>query len=153
MSHIGDKAFIWWESIQENTGAKARLRRCTTPLEAGLEPVVVKLRSMIGCNTYNIDRIATIAGVLACVKSNTCASSVAAQIGTPQDHPLYSPLRLKRLFAVETEEDSLRMFRRLVAMAGNSLDVKDLADSIYDWTDENRGIKRRRDWSLQYYGG
>ena len=47
----------------------------------------------------------------------------------------------------EGAEDRLMAFRRLVAIAGNTLPIRDLADALLlTWSE-----KRRREWILEYW--
>ena len=55
-------------------------------------------------------------------------------------------LRFRRLLEAAPGDDQLTAFRRMVALAGGSLPLRDLARSLLDWNDE-----RRRRWIYDYW--
>jgi CRISPR system Cascade subunit CasB len=106
-------------------------------------------------------RIALIAGVLAHVRDHgegRRSAGLARQLGrASNDPPLMSELRFKRLLKAKDEADLLRQWRRAVALAGNELDVAQLADDLLAWQIElgappvraTDGVRFR--WANDYY--
>jgi CRISPR system Cascade subunit CasB len=154
---IGAKAAGWWQGLQPaytpggrpgDRGALARLRRCATLLEAASEPATIALCRRLEGRERDLDRAALIAAVLAHVRKDNPSMTVARQIGRQQDNSAaMSDLRFRRLLGAETDDERLTAFRRLVAIAGRTLNVSDLAASLWHWGDE----RRRLAWIYAYY--
>lgn len=154
---VGPKAAGWWHDLQPSDtrgggpgdrGALARLRRCATVMEAASEPATIGLCRRLGGNEGDLDRVALIAAVLAHVRADIPGPRVARQIGRQRDgSAVMSDLRFRRLLQAETEDERLAAFRRLVAIADRTLNVSDLAGSLWNWSDE----RRRRAWIYAYH--
>lgn len=157
--HPADAAAAWWHGLQPDpeTGrpgdraALARLRRCATLAEAMCEPAAITLfRRMGAAGPAALPRIATLAVVLAHLREDLREGRVARRLGP--DNPevpetaRMSPLRFRRLMEATPGDDQLMAFRRMVALAGGSLPLRDLARSLLDWNDE-----RRRRWIYDYW--
>jgi CRISPR system Cascade subunit CasB len=162
-------ARTWWRALQRtlsngkpnpraDTGALARLRHCATPLEAMTEPATLDLfhrlrrdNSLARDNPRDLARVAVVAMVLAHVREDASGHKSAIQaVGHPE--PKLSPLRFRRLLACRDDDDSAcedlaREMRRFVALAGQTVNVGDLARSLLHWTDRTRA-----QWAFQYYG-
>lgn len=144
---IGTKAALaydWWWELQPreadghrgDRGALARLRRCTTPLEAAAEPVTHALFRLLKYDRpeWHLSRIAVLASVLAHVREN-CGQKIAEAIGKPPNGtaPLISSLRLRRLLATKEDDKIMIAFRRVVARLHHTANVSDLAKNILLW--------------------
>ena len=159
-------AATWWRDLQpdpvrKNPGdragdraALARLRRCATIAEAMQEPATLALfRRLSATQHSDLPTIALTAAVLAHVRTDSAKTApgqhVARQVGpTSLDEPntaTLKPLRFRRLMEAEGE-DRLAAFRRLVAIAGGTLPVQDLAAALLDWS-ESRRIR----WVFDYW--
>jgi CRISPR system Cascade subunit CasB len=89
----GAKARAWWENLQPsksgeerarggNRAALARLRRCSTWVEAATEPEMALLFRQIGRRQERrLPRVAVLAAVLAHVRSDE-ASNLASSVGS-----------------------------------------------------------------------
>ena len=152
-------AVSWWRDLQPDPERQypgdratlARLRRCGDIAELMLEPATIGLfRRVEADRADDLPLVALAAGVLAHVRADEPAILVARQIGPDNpDKPetaLMKPLRFRRLMEAETPDERLIAFRRLVALARNTLSARDLAGSLLGWTDE-----RRRRWALAYW--
>lgn len=164
---VGAVAFAWWSSLQPqpqhdgrrrgDPGALARLRRADL-IAAAMEEVTIDLARRLARAwklppDLLLERSALIAAVLAHVRDNDSrkvAAVAGAKIG--DDRRVLHPLRLRRLFAARTPADCLTAFRRLVALLGKQASVSDLAESLLDWPDIERGDRRRTRWACDYYG-
>jgi CRISPR system Cascade subunit CasB len=161
--------FGWWASQQPydrsgkpnprcSPAVMARLRRVATLQEAALEPATLELHARLGgrgrSNLEALEGTALVAAVLAHVREDAGrGESTARLIGPDADgRARVSALRFRRILAARTPQETLIAFRRLVSLAGRSLPVADLAESLLDWTDPHGGDKRRRRWALDYYG-
>ena len=88
--------------------------------------------------------------MLAHVRADAPGQSVARQLGPDQpDKPetaILKPLRFRRVIEASTQDERLIALRRLVALAGGSLNLRDLADALLDWSDN-----RRQRWVYDYW--
>ena len=162
----------WWAGLQRinpdtkqpnpraDTGALARLRRASTPVEAAQEQQTIALyRKLQGpeFNERKLESIAVIAAVLAHIRSEPESNS-ATHIKSPTaaalgqgDAPAMSPLRLRRLTAAQDAPEVLRTFRETVSLLRGKADVADVAISIIDWLDEYRADRRKTFWIYDYH--
>lgn len=154
-----DATAAWWHALQPDPergrpgdrAALAKLRRAATVAEAMTEPAAITLFRRIGATAPgDLPRIATLAAVLAHLREDVPEGRVARRLGP--DYPdapetaRMSPLRFRRLLEAGTGDEQLTAFRRMVALAGGTLPLRDLARSLLDWDDE-----RRRRWIYDYW--
>lgn len=151
----------WWESLQPskhgeersgggNRAALARLRRCSTWMEAAAEPETIMLFRRLGESDPNrLPRVAALAAILAQVRADEVskiASSIGPEGGDDKTARL-SPLRLRRLLTTKGDDAILTAFRRLVAMKDGAANVGDLARLILTWDSE----KTRMRFAFDYW--
>lgn len=153
-------ATLWWRHLQPDPERKrpgdraalARLRRCTTLIEAAVEPAALDLARRVGVrdgsDTLRLERALLTAIVLAHVRAEDNGRPMARQLGpaAPGEAARMSPLRLARLLAADTFEERLIAFRRAVALAKGSVNVRDLAQALLDWSEP-----RRIQWAFAYH--
>lgn len=167
MSELGRTSRAWWLLLQPDRksgrrgdpGSLARLRRAGTIVDAALEPATLSLARQIEPVTQvsrevMLTRVALIAGVLAAVREDVDAP-VATACGRAREggeNAAVGHLHMQRLMAAKTLDECLILFRRLVHRLGDAARVSDLTESLWDWTDEYRGDRRRIRWSYEYYG-
>ncbi|BAZ95176.1 uncharacterized protein FOKN1_2816 [Thiohalobacter thiocyanaticus] len=147
----------WWEGLQNDTGGRARLRRCKTPEEVMLEPAFHRLLRRLGALTeksddtqlegYEIHRLAAIAGLLAHVrvKRSKPLAEQMAESESKGGKPLLSSLRFRRLLK-EPFEDIYPSMIRVIRQLDEKANISDLATSIYYW-----GDRVRKRWALAYF--
>lgn len=153
-----DAVFDWWRAMQpdEGTGAPgdraaaARLRRCATVAEAMQLPETMALLRRLGGGARRLPEAALLAAVLAGVRRDAPGAGVARALG-PDDPErpetaAMSPLRFRRLMEAEAPDDRLTQFRRMAALLGGTLDVRDLASAVLRWTEP-----RRIAWTYAYW--
>ncbi|UFN49150.1 type I-E CRISPR-associated protein Cse2/CasB [Roseomonas sp. OT10] len=150
----------WWRQLQPDPphragdrGALARLRRCASVAEAMNEPATIDLARRCGVRHPDaLVEVALAAAVLAHLREDRQGMTVARQVG-PQNGPealdtaLMKPLRFQRMMTAVTPDERLAAMRRLVALAGGALNLRDLAGALLYWTEE-----RRRHWTYDYWG-
>jgi CRISPR system Cascade subunit CasB len=156
-------ARAWWQAMQPDPeknrpgdrAALAKLRRCATIAEAMQEPAALLLfRAVKATRSDDLPIIGLTAAVLAHVRSDGPTDkprmTVARQVGPDSlEKPktaLLKPLRFRRLMEADGPEERLLAFRRLVAIAGGALPVRDLAEALLHWTDQ-----RRVRWVYDYW--
>lgn len=144
----------WWEGLQQDTGGRARLRRCKKPEEVMLEPAfhrllkrlhALEVSAEMSMTENDIYRIAAIAGLLAHVTgrdSQPLAERMAEQRG---GRPLLSSLRFRRLLK-EQFDDLYPTMIRVIRQLDKKANINDLAASIFYW-----GDRVRKRWALAYF--
>ena len=153
----GSIAADWWrrlnpEDSKQQTGSQraalAHLRRARTPLEAMREAAALQLVQRLPyCNA---DRVAALAGILAWVRDNNDSQPMARTVGRKSLEDTEANLsegRFRRLLQVERNEEVMDAMRRLVRLAGGTVNVRDLSGSVLYWGD---GVRKR--WIFDYYG-
>jgi CRISPR system Cascade subunit CasB len=148
----------WWHTLQPDpaTGrpgdraALARLRCCASVAEAMQEPATMALFRRCGAaGPADLPRVALTAAVLAHVRADE-PGSIARRLGPDDPDHLETarlkPLRFRRLMDATTPDERLLAFRRLVAIAGGSLNIGALADALLHW---NEACRQR--WVYDYW--
>lgn len=165
-------AHKWWRSLGPveveggrvlpgDRAALARLRRCSSVSQAVAEPATAKLMKALaidGRDGEAIARAAALAAILAHVRDdargerNRFARAIGAPPGgEPGDAPL-KPLRFRTLMAARTGDEILTGFRRAVAILDRTANVRDLAEVILGWTDDEAGDRVRTRFAFDYHG-
>lgn len=143
--------YNWWETLVENRGECARLRRAGSLTEAMLEPATLNLARKLGVKIEALEDIALLAAILADVRQNDNMMSVARMLGMPEGQPCCSFLRLRRLIEAPKGESQLTAFRRALALLGHKANVRDLSRSLLDWNNPSYSSRRRQQWLYDYY--
>lgn len=152
----GSIAAAWWRELNPENGvqagwqkaALAHLRRAGTPLEAMREAATLRLIQRLP-HFDNKDRVAALAGILAGVRNDE-DRPVARAVGRrslDDAEALMSEGRFRRLLQIERNEEFMDAMRRLVRLAGGTVNVCDLSGSVLYWGD---GVRKR--WIFNYYG-
>jgi CRISPR system Cascade subunit CasB len=125
-------------------------------MEAAIEPATAVLyqRLAFAHPQRDLPRAALLAAVLAHVREER-NEPLARAIGTPKagesSAALVSPLRLRRLMAAREPDDLLTLFRRIVAILGNTANIRDLARQLIAWTDARFGDISRTQFAFAYH--
>lgn len=143
----------WWAGLDQNRGARARLRRAKTPDEVLVSPdyqrglLTLLSASGVTLDPYDAQRLAIGVGVLVHVKTALPEGHFARQL-TPADESQESVRdpRFRKLLATTDPNDLFLMLRRLVAYLGGAAEIRSLVTGASDWTDATR-----RAWAIQYY--
>lgn len=147
----------WWEMQPANEGAGqpkhrgelAELRRCKSLSEVLLVPRFQVLRWKFQAAGYGaIPAVAAVAGVLAHVAQDTNEpfGTYLAQPKPKGSGPKLSELRLRRLIRIKSRDELFASLIRVLALAGGTAPVRQLAEDIWYWND-----RTRRDWAFAYY--
>jgi CRISPR system Cascade subunit CasB len=140
----------WWQALDDNRGDRAALRRCHSPDSVVMVPafhrLVTELRGLgVAVRT---DALARVAGLAVHVKGHTESGRVARQMAErDNDRPRVSELRFRRLLAFTEADELYPAMRRTIRLLDGSLDLIDLAQSLYWWND-----RTRKEWAYDYYG-
>ncbi len=148
----------WWERLQEpaNRGMRAELRRTRSADDVALQgpyyALLAKIMAMedLGALRSSIPyRLPSVVGVLAHVKSNDSEVQVAQAMGAKKkgsDQARVSDLRFRRILRLEDGDELYTTMIRVVRMLDDTVNVADLASSIFFWNE-----KTRKRWASQYY--
>lgn len=158
----GRLAHTWWKALQPaangekrpgggNRAALARLRRCSTWVEAAAEPETIQLFRMLGGgDERKLRRVAVLAAVLAHIREDEhkkVASSIGPEKADDEKTAKFSRLRLRRLLTTAGDDAIMTAFRRLAALMGGRANVADLAWLILYWDNE----KTRMRFAFDYW--
>lgn len=145
---IGVAALGWWKQIQEDSGARAELRRCRTPAEAARCPAAHDLYAALkaaGCASREVAMWTAI--VLAHVRGHDPRRTTAAHmVGADPRSPVVSALRFRRLLRCNRREALVPLLRRAVSLTDGVAHVVDLAESVVFW-----GDSRQKQWAFEYF--
>ena len=165
-------ALAWFNSLQSgNPGARARLRRCRSSVDALLEPAAIRLAQRIGVlseksrhDDARLHAALDLARVLAHVKTHDGNQRVMRSAGwrsfpgdrkesdAGEDRPILSQVRFRRLISTERGEPLIAAFVRLVRQLDGAVNVTELAKDFLDWSHPERALQVRRKWAFDYYG-
>ncbi|HDS64125.1 MAG TPA: type I-E CRISPR-associated protein Cse2/CasB [Methanofollis liminatans] len=144
-----DAILNWWREIKAHRGERAELRRCRTPAEVAFVPAYYRLKAALP--TWDREKLAVIAGVLADVETSADGVRLAAQFAHPKDGGAtarVSEARFRRLLRVEDYDyvELFPMMKRLVTMIDRKANIRDLVWGLYRWDP-----KTKRAWAESYY--
>jgi len=147
----------WWDGLQQDTGGRARLRRCRQPEEVLMEPAFHRLLQRMDALTgqssgelterdiHNIHRLAAVAGLIAHVRTRHERPLAEQMAESKGGRPILSSLRFRRLLK-ESFDDFYPAMIRVIGQLDRKANIHDLADSVFHWGD----VVRKR-WALAYF--
>lgn len=166
-------ALDWWADLQDQRNGKpnqradrasrARLRRSDRDRALTEEAVLALYHRLApegarGFSEPRMDLACRLALVLVHVREDVGRDdqgnrkSFARQLGRAtfddQESAPLSPLRFQRLLAARDEDDIVQEFRRAVDLAGNKVNVENLAGLLLHWESE----KTRARFAFDYFG-
>jgi CRISPR system Cascade subunit CasB len=138
----------WYDALQKNTGARARLRRAATPDDVAFEPELHRLLALLrpGFNVQHPTvrrKLQALAGLAARVREHSDESSFARQMA-----PVVSEPRFRRLLTTTSLEDRYAQLARVIQLLKGRVNLWSLADAVYDWDDDP---DLRQQWAYEYY--
>lgn len=159
---IPDKLREWWNSLKDNRGERAELRRAETPLEILPTKAFHRLCWILPkWEKRDLLALAIVAGVLAHVKT-AGHGSFPRQLGTPKeqggDKAIFSELRFQQLLSSKDHDEFYQRLRRAVQLAGGTADICLLADGILHWAKDRQDASAekpsqrfRSAWAKDYF--
>jgi len=150
----------WWRDMQPrpygagrgDRAALARLRHAGGILEASMQPACVELCRALGARYQDMNDIALIAAVLADLRKDDRAQTIARALGGPEnDSRLCKTLRFQRILEAKGPDAQLMAFRRALAMLKHTAHLADLTESLLEWNDPFRRDSRRQRWLYDYF--
>lgn len=148
----------WWkDSLRRDDGpsrkANARLRRCTTPIEAALIEEVHDLKFRLeqeGFEQFHPNTLALVAICLSHVKEGG-GKKLAELFGNREikDGPrVLSEIRFQSLIRITSKLELIGPVRRAIPLVQHKpINVYALAKDLFHWNEDVR-----RDWCFQYFG-
>lgn len=151
----------WWQSLQEDRGERARLRRCASPEDVLLQPAFHRLYQRFPY--FDVQALAAVAGLVAHVKKLN-NFSFPGQLGRAKegsDKPVLSELRFQQLLSSGDLDEFYEGLRRAIMLLDREGNILSIADAILHWSkeqqDKNQYTERpdRRfqfSWAKAYFG-
>src|SRR5713226_2696882 len=118
----------WWQELDQARGDRAALRRCRTPYEVALNPAYHRLCwELKKITNIHDEALASVAGVVSHVRTNTETKALAAQMADGDKCPV-SELRFRRLLQIQNRLDLYPALVRIVHLLNNNANLASLAD-------------------------
>ncbi|MBK8397652.1 MAG: type I-E CRISPR-associated protein Cse2/CasB [Leptospiraceae bacterium] len=142
----------WWESLNQNKGAKADLRKCTEPNETIYIPqthaLITALSKLDNSNIFK-DRIGAVCGLVAHVKEPNFQYRIAQQMSAKSgsDKAVLSDLRFRRIIQCGNLQELYPYLIRVIRLLDGRVNIYSLAESVYYWGDHTK-----KNWAYDYYG-
>ena len=144
----------WWEELQEDKGAKARLRRCASLTDVALEPAYYRLqRSFFSLKQGGREEtVMALAALGAHVKTAVSGLSMAKLMAQPkggvpgEDNQIVKEGRFQRLLKVEERGELMLDLIRVIRLLDDKANLEDLAQGLWFW-----GDKVKRQWAKDYF--
>jgi len=142
--------FSWWASLEHDRGARAELRRATSPAAVIFAPAYHALLRRIREENLSIDReyLAVIAAVVSQVKRHSLVSlpRQLAASAPGGSRARFSGLRFRRLLAIDDLVELQVALIRVVRHLDGAVNIGDVTRAIRFWND-----KTKKDWAFAYY--
>ena len=130
----------WWRLLDDVSGAKAQLRRCSTPVEAALHPQTYRVRQILGWASP--EAASTIVGVLSHIKAGEDdPASLGHKLARPQEPggpAPFSETRFRQLLKSRDWPEFYRNLRRAIQVLRGQVNPLVVADVILAWDKERR---------------
>lgn len=147
----------WWAGLQHNKGDRAELRRCATVLEVVMTPAYHRVYRLLVQHGLPDDperrneRIPVIVALVAQIKDKGALprtqplAKVMSASPEGSNRPSVSPSRFRRLLTLDSPDDLLAGFRRVLPLIEGEVRPQVLAQDLYYW-----GDRRKRAWAYAY---
>lgn len=136
--------FNWWLKLQSDNGARAVLKRCSSPFEAALQPGTYQIKNILPW--YSYEALATSAGILAHIKSGV--ENHFYPFGYYLAHPAEtggrspcSETRFRQFLSAREWGEFFTGLRRIVKLLNGKVNPIIVADVIFRWDREQREQK------------
>lgn len=136
----------WKEDLDENRGARARLRRCQEPIQVLLHASFYQLKESLSDWPANQSlALAAVAGLIANTEkkeTNMPGVSFPHQLGSPKFEggaPTMSETRFRQLIKSHDWQEFYRRMRRAIIMLKSSANILSIADFVLQFGYEQCG--------------
>ncbi len=144
------KLLEWWDSLQNDNGGKAQLKRCHSPQEAILYPQTFKLKHIL--YWLPLEALATVAGVGAHIKSAT-GKNFGVALATPAEIGGLAPFsetRFRQLLSARDWQELYRFLRRAVTILDGKVSFVNFVETVILWSEEFTGKYKEIGKSLKF---
>jgi CRISPR system Cascade subunit CasB len=146
----GELLLDWWRELAQDTGGRASLRRAPDLTAVVVQPAFQRLhRRLLAAGwpegTWQGDRLAAAAGLLAHVREADGLRLPKAMSVPKGDKACVSDLRFKRLLESPDVESLFVGLRRALPLIQHRCDPVQLAHDVVNW-----GDRIRKDWAYAY---
>jgi len=147
-SEAGKIIHEWWQSLGNNTGERAMLRRAKSvdkvAMSRSFHQLCRRLQPFLQSEYHWEERLAAVAGLVSHVDVDGYVNQpIAEQMAG--DPPEVSELRFRRILQRD-RGDLYKAMIRVLRMLDNRANIHDLANSVFDWGDP---VKKR--WAYRYF--
>lgn len=128
----------WWQSLENDRGGRAKLRRCEKPEAILLQPGFYELQQK--CPKFPTLALAASAGLLAHINQSSDLS-FPKQLAQQKDHsgkPVFSELRFQQLLASHDIDELYDNLRRAIVQNNRTANILSLADGVLHWYKEQQ---------------
>jgi len=146
----------WWQSLENNKGERAVLKRAESLTEVVFNPAYHRLLGTLRNAGYVVSelrypKLAAISGLASRLKEDI-PGSLGSQMGTG-DKPTVSELRIRRVLASDDLEELFMLLRRALGMLGGNASLSALAATIWHWEPiaEKHPYDSRKQIAYDYY--
>jgi len=155
----------WWQSLEEQRGERARLRRCKRVDDVVFCPAYHRLLHRLLQAGYKVsrERLAAVAGLLSHVKEDRVGpadpkgeatrrtsgmANIADRMATAHqgEPPAVSEIRFRKLLETTDFRDIFVPMVRVLQLLNGAAELHSLADSILWW-----GDNVRKQWAYAYF--
>ena len=150
-----DREFIrslrdWQESLDNNRGTRAELRRAFDIDELLFLPsFYCESKRFLNWPECGTQRLACILGILSHVKEHNSSTSLAKYMagkGNDGGRPRVNELRVKRLLQKSTRDEAYVDIVRIIKMLKGSVHIDELLYLLYYW-----GLEKKRKFAEDYF--
>lgn len=142
----GKQLHEWWQSLEDNTGERALLRRARSEndvvMSRAFHQLCSRMRPLMDNERRWEEQLATIAGLISHVRKITGEPLAEQMAGNP---PEVSELRFRRLLQ-RNRDDLYATMIRVLRMLDNKANIYDIANSVFYW-----GNKVKKRWAYSYF--
>lgn len=136
----------WWQSLENDKGTRAELRRCDSPekvlFHSAFPRLCRQLEPLLGKEWNWEFRLAAVVGLLSHIRRTSALPLARQMAGNP---PKVSELRFRRLLQRE-RDDLYGAMIRMLQMLDQTANLPDLMDSVFNWGDP---VRKR--WAFDYF--
>lgn len=148
MNELENEVLDWWNSLKEDKGGRAELRRAHNPAEVVFLPAYHRLYNELDAPNIDKEALACATGLCAHIKENR-EGGLAGQMAeckAGSKNSKISSLRFRRLLTVSDRGELYLFMIRIIRQLGGAVNVVDLAKTVYWWNE-----KTKKELAYAYY--
>ncbi|MFP4243391.1 MAG: type I-E CRISPR-associated protein Cse2/CasB [Chitinispirillaceae bacterium] len=139
----------WRAELLNNSGGRARLKRCETPEKAMLLRETHTLLEKVP-RSVSPEAVATIAGIISHVDKGG-SGKLAANLGKERNgRVVFSEVRFRNLLACREWNEFYTALRRAVVILDGNVDPASVIETVKLWDEEKRGTYKEPSMKLSF---